>query len=272
MDLQAKATQHLTTTLTFSLFSDTEGSIAFDQIVRFAEKHINRSEPALSRLSKLALLRSVLSGIHYIRCTSDYELLAILQTALPANRRGGLASQTSRSQAANKDVKPPFASTLPFRTSLILIDSLSYHLRSSLPNEAQQQRNQRLHIIDELRAFCVRSSRRGIKVVFSNQMGITFLDRNGNTTNLTDKDGQGYLVPVVRQKSQSILGEHIWRIVLFRAGNQTSEGVSSHHAYFLHRPSTVSAPNKTKRGDATTEWIQYSIHGGEVVDTRKNAS
>lgn len=65
------------------------------------------------------------------------------------------------------------------------------------------------------------------------------VDKEGNTRNLADKEGEGRFVPLLRNQSHSILGPDTWRLLLFRAGNHDVKACS-HFAHLLGHPLIVS--------------------------------
>lgn len=204
-----------------------------DRIIKITQGQIVQLD-STQQTSSPGFLRLVLAGIHYCRCTSDTELLALFQTLLPNSKRHFTSVKHD-----NKESKAAFTSRLPLRSSMILIDTISYPLRASLADEARQLRNQKTRLINELKHFAERCTRRGINLILANQMSFTMVGKEGNTTSLSDKEGEGRLVPLLRNQGDSILGPSIWRLVLFRAGNHDLKACSR-FAHLMGHPSTVS--------------------------------
>jgi len=235
-----------------------------DRIIDVASEHIDRLNKPLSSSSKTDLLRSVLAGIQYCRCTTEYELLALFLALMPSleSHTSSIQSQKKRAWHEDDDKKRFITSMLPPRASLILIDTISNLMRFSIPDESRQLRNQRSQLIDELRCFAERCQRKGIKLVISNQMGLTFVGRDGNTTTLSDKDGEGRLAPLLRNQGDSILGQHVWRLLLFRAGTQ-SVGACNRFAHFISRPPETTTSN-SDRSKVQEPWLPFIVNRGGV--------
>jgi hypothetical protein len=245
--------------------TDTEGGIGMDRIVCIAQWHIEQLDPALVT-DRSALLRSVLAGIHYIRCTSDVELLALFQTLLPSTKRS-LAASLQTAAPAQSDVKMQYRPRLPARTTMIFIDTISYHVRASLSDEARHLRNHRNLLLYEFKQFAERCKRRGINLITANQMGFTIVNKDGATTSLSDKDGEGRLIPLLRNQNESILGPNEWRLVLFRAGSH-HDAHCSRFAHFIGQPVLIGP-----KGDPqvlSPIWLPFTVDGGGMVDSSTN--
>ncbi|PWZ01532.1 hypothetical protein BCV70DRAFT_198964 [Testicularia cyperi] len=120
--------------------------------------------PARTELPEVVrrLVAAVLGGIHVSRVTSTAQLLALLSTLRP----------TDTFIHGQLQIPAGVKSSMPPRTSLILIDSLSHHLRTAgsnakdrkslaLINEAVVQALRRLHRPPERPATDTRSGREG---------------------------------------------------------------------------------------------------------------
>lgn len=249
-----------------SYIADTEGSIGLDCVAKVASDCIHQSAFRLSMTSRLRLLRILLSGIHYCRCASDYELLALLRTLLPVDRRK-VSSQLTSSQSTFKENKHAPSGTFPIRTSMVIIDSISYLLRAPLPDDGRLFARQRSRLIEEIRLFCARCSSRGIKVIFSNQMKMVIVDKYGNQTDMNNKEGEGHFIPLIQHMNgSSILGNHVWRLMLFRDGRQQcNSNDGSHFAHIIGRPARIagSVNQKGEMIDWTT-WIPIAIQYGLI--------
>lgn len=214
-----------------------------DRIVNIAQDRIGRLDISLSPSASSDLLRSVLAGIQYCRCLTNYEFLALLIALVPSARQQLNLTQSQKSMVdrkeKDKDIKHKqdfiFSPLLNSRTSLIIIDTISYPVRSHIPDEARQLKIQRAQLIDEFRRFSDRCRSKGIKLVFSNQMGFTMRGKDGSTSTLADKDAQGELVPSLRAGGHSILGQNIWRLLLYRGGPQ-GVGICNRFAQIFSQP------------------------------------
>lgn len=232
-----------------------------DRIVSIAQWHIEQLDQTLVT-NRSALLLSVLAGIHYIRCTSDVELLALFRTILPSTRRD-VAASLQDATPIQSDVKMRSIPRLPPRTTMIFIDTISYHVRASLSDEARHLRNQRNLLLYEFKHFAERCRRRGINLVLANQMGFTIVNKDGVTTNLSDKDGEGRLIPLLRNQSESILGPDEWRIVLFRAGSH-HDAECSRFAQFIGQPVLIGLEGDPQILSPT--WLPFTVDEGGIVD------
>lgn len=207
------------------------------------------------------LLRSVLAGIHYCRCTSEVELLSLFQTLLPSTKFYTAAS----TQPSISEGKMHYNPRLPMRTTMILIDTISYHLRAPLSDEARHLRNQRNMLIYELKQFAERCRRRGINLVMANQMGFTIVNKDGATTSLSDSSGEGRLIPLLRNQNESILGPNEWRLLLFRAGGHY-EGAGNRFAHFIGQPVLIDHEGEVEL--LPSKWMPFIVdQGGIFVST-----
>jgi hypothetical protein len=204
-----------------------------DRIVDVAKKQIDSLGPILN---KTVLLQAVLIGIEYCRCTTDYELFALLIALMPVSRQDRTKKHHSATEEKDKNSTPLFTiPLLPSRTSLVIIDSISNLMRSPIPDGAQQLRIQRSQLMNELRQFAEDCRSVGIKLVLSNQMSLTIVGTNGYDTNLGNNRGQARLAPLLRDQEGSVLGDNVWRLILFRHGPQ-GIGTFNRFAQFTIRP------------------------------------
>ena len=229
-----------------------------ERIMSVAEDHISRLGSSLSTPSKAALLRSTLAGIHFCRCTSDYELLALFLALVPAPQRPSASQTAPVSEKVSRRSATP---RLPLRTSLILIDTISHPLRAPLPDDARHLRSQRHVVFDELRHFSERCRRRGIKLVLSNQMAVTIVSRDGLRTSMSDKDGEGRLVPLLRNQSGSILGPNVWRLLLFRSGSQNAR-TCNRFAHIINQPASMGRSSEND----SLPWLPFCVQSGGIVE------
>ncbi|UZJ51849.1 hypothetical protein CBS101457_001169 [Exobasidium rhododendri] len=240
---------------------DTEGGVGMDRIVDIAEHHITvlTSTPTLSPSHKTDLLRSVLIGIEYCRCTTNYELLALLIALMPNSRP--IPMQKGRlAEDKEKDEKQFYSPLLPERTTLVVIDTISSMVRSPIPDEAPQLRKQRNHLIKKLKQFSESCNATGIKLIVSNQMRLTFVDKDGHPSRPGEKGAQGMLVPSLssKEESVSILGRDIWRLLLFRDGPQGS-GTCNRFAHIINHPPLI----RPREQDQET-CMQIKIESGGI--------
>jgi hypothetical protein len=87
-------------------------------------------------------------------------------------------------------------------------------------------------------------------------MGVTIVGKEGLTTSLSDKDGKGILVPLLRSQGDSILGYNVWRLVLFQHGIQEA----NRFACFIHQPNTASSTSQEK----PMSWLPFVINQGGI--------
>lgn len=216
-----------------------------------------------SGASSNKLLRAVLEGVHLIRITTLYELTACLRTMCPKDYSQRARPLSRRVSAAlreeeenrNRDIDVMIqAKSLPGHTSMIVIDSLSFLFRAP-PSKDPTTKRARLTALDEVRDFARRVvQKRGLSIVFTNQMAFKVVSREGNLTTFEDKNGTSRLFAALAVREpqtgsgsvmteMSILGTDVTRLLLFRAGSGGDRYVQT-------------------LDDGNT-WIPYVLHYGE---------
>ncbi|CEH19207.1 DNA REPAIR PROTEIN RAD51 HOMOLOG 3 [Ceraceosorus bombacis] len=230
---------------------------------------LHRSGPcATGGQASRMLVKAVLVGVHHSRVPTLASLLAHIHLAFP----------TRHFESTDEDGDMPpdeHSSHLPARVRLILIDSISYHLRGP-QGETAADRSIRSHALSRIAQFAERSRSRGICVVVSNQMTVKLFGNAGEVSNFRNHEATARLVPqvvrpVVRYEHEddgegpcevvattdeeaawafgergSILGEETSRVTLFRAGPDYQTfaqltGRAASHATALASASTSSA-------------------------------
>lgn len=254
--------------LTRALLADTEGGLLPPRLLQAARaqvKALSTAQVCLSALpeadststapgprvtvhesaSRKALLCAILSGLLLTRSTTLASLIAYLQLCFPEPSLSAGASRASvpPSTHAHNDVA---SSHLPPRTSLVLLDSVSHHLRG--PDSGKKlDRQARALALSTLSTVAVRAKRARISLVLSNQMAVKMFTPDGVLSNFRQADARGMLVPQLvaptvqdeapsrellllgppRDESEaarayaargSTLGRQTWRVTLFKRG------------------------------------------------------
>ncbi|PWN50698.1 hypothetical protein IE53DRAFT_362168 [Violaceomyces palustris] len=217
------------------LIFDTEGSLSPERVVSFAESAIDSllADQRFQRPSGFdqdGLFRAVLSGIHISRITSPHELIAALSCCLPppnnedamSCRRGAYEDDLDCYKEANNgpDDYEYAKAFLPGRTSIIIIDTLSYLFRA--PSTSARERSLRNASLEKIRSMEDSAGADG-----RGQAGVTC----------------------------SIMGMETWRIILFRAG-----GLGHRFAQlFSPGCSSIDDVPAPRKDPSSQRWIPFDV-------------
>lgn len=205
---------------------DTEGSISVQRMAEMADELIKNTLEEWpddginsTRPSRGTLLEHTLSGIHISRCTSLCDLLSTFEVLLPsaeypvsALNHDGHTSTPSSPGLEGRAVCVQDKG-MPYSTSLILIDSISYFFRAPTSDE-RQARRERQHAFMCARNFAGRVHASGIKLVVSNQMSSTFVTQHGQRTQMSDHRALAFMHPILRDWLDERTAADGWRLLL----------------------------------------------------------
>lgn len=208
--------------------TDTEGSLTPDIISEIVWQRVKLLN--LNDIDSTALFEEVLDGMHLVRPASLPELIATLRvlTATPPPPRPDQQKQ----DAELPDALPPLRSL-----SAILLDSLSFHLRTPLETTPERRgRRHALSLLSSLLPLLVAQNPR-VRLVATGQMSLKMFSRAGELVTYRTPGSIARMVPQVEapggaiagggeyatagfEKGPGVLGEAAWRVLLFRLGER----------------------------------------------------
>ncbi|PWN24039.1 hypothetical protein BCV69DRAFT_279944 [Microstroma glucosiphilum] len=212
------------------LIIDTEGSLTPDIIEETVWQRVELLK--LTDPESTALFREVLDGMHLVIPASLAELIATIRvlTASPTPARSDQSKQDSELPGS----LPPLRSL-----SAILLDTLSFHLRT--PVETTPERRGRRHALSLLSSLLPLLSAQNprLRLVATGQMSLKMFSRAGDLVTYRTPGSIARMVPQVEapggtgatggaggeyvsgmEKGPGVLGEGAWRILLFRLGER----------------------------------------------------
>lgn len=231
---------------------DTEGSISAKRIAQMAIALIAESlenweewQGWTEKPSQDILFHHTSAGIHIIRCTALFELLATFEVLLPAT--GAPIIHSEDHNCAEEYVKKNEeidqmrkTKQLPEKTSLIVIDSMSHFFRAPTTSD-KQERTKRQHAFMCARTFASRAHYCGIKLIISTQMSSYFVDMRGEKSNVIKADNVGFLRPTLRDWMEEEIAQEAWHVQLCGAELGSSRKIAritsrptsllNHHLY-----------------------------------------